>query len=134
MLTSKEIADEMFNDLPAYEENIKKIIANHLNNDINQMTYWDAWFRGAEGKDLEDADKGKVYNGDREKELTKVVKELLKAVQENTEYLWADDLSDTVHCNVLENTPPGYPKTDNDKPMRGQKVSKLLIKLERIIQ
>jgi hypothetical protein len=24
--------------------------------------YWDAWFRGATGKDLEDADKGIPYN------------------------------------------------------------------------
>ena len=70
----------------------------------------------------------------REDKLIKSVKELLKAVNDNTEYLWADDLTDTVQCIVLEDTEPGYPKIDNEKPMNGMKVSELLLKLEKLIK
>ena len=61
MLTNEEIAENMLSDIQAYRENIKEIIIGRLMDSSCQRTYWDAWFRGAKGKDLEDADEGKVY-------------------------------------------------------------------------
>jgi len=61
MLTNEEIAENMLSDIQAYRENIKEIIIGRLMDSSCQRTYWDAWFRGAKGKDLENADKGKVY-------------------------------------------------------------------------
>lgn len=63
MLTNDQIAEHLLNDLNAYRENIKDIIVGRLMDSSRQRVYWDAWFRGAEGKDLEDADKGVIYKG-----------------------------------------------------------------------
>jgi len=62
MLSNEEIADKLLSDIKAYEENIKEIIVGRLMDSSNQRIYWGAWFRGAKGKDLEDADRGKIYN------------------------------------------------------------------------
>lgn len=61
MLSNEDIADKMLSDMQAYKENIRDIIIGRLMDSSCQRTYWDAWFRGAEGKDLEDADKGIIY-------------------------------------------------------------------------
>lgn len=61
MLTNEEIAENMLSDIQAYRENIKEIIIGRLMDSSSQKTYWDAWFRRAEGKNLEDAGKGKIY-------------------------------------------------------------------------
>ena len=61
MLSNEEIADNMLSDIQAYREFIKEIIVSRLMDSSHQRTYWDAWFRGAEGKDLENADNGKIY-------------------------------------------------------------------------
>lgn len=61
MLTNEQIADFMLSDIQAYKENIREIIIGRLMDSTNSKTYWDAWFRGAEGKDLEDADKGIIF-------------------------------------------------------------------------
>ena len=61
MLTNEEIAEHLLSDLQAYEENIKEIIIGRLMDSSHEKTYWDAWFRGAKGKDLEDAEKGIIY-------------------------------------------------------------------------
>jgi len=61
MLSNEEIADKMLSDIPAYQEDIKNIIISRLMDSSNSRTYWDAWFRGATGKDLENADKGIIY-------------------------------------------------------------------------
>ena len=61
MLTNEQIANAMLSDIQAYQENIKEIIIGRLMDSTHQRTYWDAWFRGAKGKDLENAEKGIVY-------------------------------------------------------------------------
>ena len=58
MLSNEEIADHLLSDMEAYKENIKEIIIGRLMDSSNVRTYWDAWFRGAVGKDLENADNG----------------------------------------------------------------------------
>lgn len=63
MLTNEEIAENMLNDIGAYRENIKEIIVGHLKDSTNTRIYWDAWFRGAVGKQLEDAERGVVFQG-----------------------------------------------------------------------
>jgi hypothetical protein len=40
---------------------VKNNIVKHLENNQDDKIYWDAWFRGADGKELEDADKGIKY-------------------------------------------------------------------------
>ena len=61
MLTNEQIADNMLSDIEAYRENIKEMIVGVLMSSARQRTYWDAWFKGATGKDLENADNGKIY-------------------------------------------------------------------------
>ena len=61
MLTNEQIADNMLNDIDAYKENIKDLIMSRLMDSTNDKIYWDAWFRGADGKALEDAEKGIIY-------------------------------------------------------------------------
>jgi hypothetical protein len=63
MLSNEEIADAMLSDIEAYKENIREIIIGRLMDSSHQKTYWDAWFRGAKGKDLEDADNGIIFKG-----------------------------------------------------------------------
>lgn len=61
MLSNEEIADRLLSDIDAYKEFIKEIIVGRLMDSAHQRTYWDAWFQGAEGKDLEDAERGIIY-------------------------------------------------------------------------
>lgn len=57
-LTSKQIAEHLLTDSYSYEDTIKGMLIKHLESLKSERVYWDTWFRGAEGKDLEDADKG----------------------------------------------------------------------------
>lgn len=61
MLSNEEIAENMLSDLGAYRDNIKELIVGRLMDSTHQRVYWDAWFRGADDKDLENADRGKIY-------------------------------------------------------------------------
>ena len=61
MLSNETIADYMLSDIEAYKENIKDIIVANLMSSNHQRIYWDAWFRGATGKDLERAERGIIY-------------------------------------------------------------------------
>lgn len=61
MLSNDQIAEHLLSDLEAYRENIKEIIIGKLMDSSCQRIYWDAWFRGATGKDLEAADRGVIY-------------------------------------------------------------------------
>lgn len=63
MVTNEEIAEKMLSDIEAYRENIKEIIIGRLMDSSHVKVYWDAWFRGATGKDLEAAERGVVYQG-----------------------------------------------------------------------
>jgi hypothetical protein len=66
MLTNEQIAENMLSDIYSYRENIKNIIIGRLMDSSHQRTYWDAWFRGAKGKDLENADKGIIFINEKE--------------------------------------------------------------------
>jgi len=61
MLSNEKIADSLLSDFDAYKEYIKEIIVSRLMDSSSQKTYWDAWLRGATGKDLESAEKGIIY-------------------------------------------------------------------------
>lgn len=84
MLTNEEIADCMLSDIQAYKENIREIIIGRLMDSTAQRVYWDAWFRGADGKDLEDADRGVVYPNRRFIYLAKLG--IIESTNENGEY------------------------------------------------
>ena len=61
MLTNEQIADKLFSDLYSYEESIKHMIITRLMDSTEEKAYWDAWFRGAKGEDLESAERGVIY-------------------------------------------------------------------------
>jgi len=61
MLSNEEIADHLLSDMEAYKEYVREIIIGRLMDSSTQRIYWDAWFRGAENKDLEKAEKGIVF-------------------------------------------------------------------------
>ena len=61
MLTNEEIADFLLGDIDAYKEYIRGIIVGRLMDSSYQKAFWDGWFRGAEGKDLEDGERGIIY-------------------------------------------------------------------------
>lgn len=65
-LEAREIAEKLMSDVPAYKEFIERMLRKHLNSNESDRIYWDAWFRGAEGRDLEDADRGKVFQVEAE--------------------------------------------------------------------
>jgi hypothetical protein len=62
-LGNDEIAEHLLSDKAAYGEFMKEYLSEYLDKHSDKSIYWDAWFRGARGKDLEDADKGKVFKG-----------------------------------------------------------------------
>ena len=57
-MTPKEIAKHLMSDPQAYNEFIERMLESHLKANELTKTYWSAWFEGAEGKDLENADAG----------------------------------------------------------------------------
>lgn len=61
MLTNEEIADHLLSDMDAYREFVREMIIGRLMDSSTQRVYWDAWFRGADGKDLENAERGVVF-------------------------------------------------------------------------
>lgn len=69
MLTNEEIADALLSDMQAYTDNIREIIIGRMQDSTSQKVYWDAWFRGAKGEDLEKADAGQVYNLEAKRQI-----------------------------------------------------------------
>ncbi len=61
VLTNEQIVDYLMGDLDAYQENIREMLVGVMASQAMTKIYWDAWFRGATGKDLENADKGIIY-------------------------------------------------------------------------
>lgn len=61
-LTCEEITEHLFSD-ETYTEDLKKMVCGVLMSQSQSKVYWDAWFRGAKNKDLENADKGLIYKG-----------------------------------------------------------------------
>jgi hypothetical protein len=84
MLTNEQIADCILSDTKAYKEDIREMIIKTLNKSPRSKIFWDAWFRGAEGKDLEDAYRGVVYTNSRLKYLAKLG--IVESVNELGEY------------------------------------------------
>jgi hypothetical protein len=62
MLSNEQIAKNLMSDLHSYDEFIVSLIIDGLKSNEGKRIYWDAWFRGAESKDLENADAGKIYD------------------------------------------------------------------------
>lgn len=62
MLSKKQIIEAMFTDLDAYKEYMEEWLEEHLERHPEKVISWSAWFEGATGKDLEDADRGIPYN------------------------------------------------------------------------
>ena len=56
MLTKTQIAEHMLSDVQAYKDYIINIFNNGFK--PSDLVYWSAWFEGAEGIDLENADRG----------------------------------------------------------------------------
>ena len=60
-LTPEEVANHLLSDINSYKDNILKMLVTHLTSNETDQIYWDAWFRGATGKALVDADNGMKY-------------------------------------------------------------------------
>jgi hypothetical protein len=90
MLSNEVIAENLLSDIYSYRENIKEIIVGRLMDSTNSRVYWDAWFRGATGKDLENADKGIPYIPNKKVEvltLDSLIK--IRYLENNEIHLWA---------------------------------------------
>lgn len=64
-LTSEQIVEFFLSDIYSYKENIIELISRRFEDVPDSKTYWDAWFRGAENKQLEDAERGIVFGADK---------------------------------------------------------------------
>ena len=89
MLSNEVIAENLLSDIYSYRENIKEIIVGRLMDSTNSRVYWDAWFRGATGKDLENADKGIPYIPNKKVEaLTRDSLIKIRYLENNEIHLW----------------------------------------------
>ena len=59
MLTNEEIVDFLME--PDYREYVRDMLLGVFQSQTHRRISWDAWFRGANGDDLVNADKGIVY-------------------------------------------------------------------------
>jgi len=57
-LTPNGVAKYLMSDPQAYNEFIEIMLVKHLQMNDADRIYWSAWFEGAKGKDLENADDG----------------------------------------------------------------------------
>lgn len=57
-MTEEQIAEALLTDVPAYKESLVAMIIRGLNDSPGAYTYWRAWFAGAEGSALEEAERG----------------------------------------------------------------------------
>ena len=60
-LTTEQIVENLLSDMSAYKENIQEMLIKLINTEPKTKIYWDAWFRGAENLELENADRGEVF-------------------------------------------------------------------------
>lgn len=61
LLSKRQIAKCMLNDLNSYEEYIEEWLVAHLEENPHKQISWDAWFRGAKEEAINQADKGIIY-------------------------------------------------------------------------
>lgn len=60
-LPVEDIARRLLRDMPAYGEFVEELLKGALLKNTSARVYWDAWFRGSNGKDLEKAQIGIIY-------------------------------------------------------------------------
>ena len=46
-MNTTQIAENLLSDMGAYKEFILRMLVNQLDNNINDRTYWTAWFEGS---------------------------------------------------------------------------------------
>ena len=63
MLSNDEIIEHLYSDFEANKESIAHMLLGVLQSESTSKVYWDAYFRGATGQDLERAEKGIIYKG-----------------------------------------------------------------------
>jgi len=63
MLSNDEIIEHLYSDFEANKESISYMLLEVLQSESTSKVYWDAYFRGATGQDLERAEKGIIYKG-----------------------------------------------------------------------
>ena len=63
MLSNDEIIEHLYSDFEANKESISHMLLGVLQGKSTSKVYWDAYFRGATGQDLERAEKGIIYKG-----------------------------------------------------------------------
>jgi hypothetical protein len=60
-LENLEIIKHLLFDKEAYDEYVKEMLDRFLKDNPDEYTYWDAWFRKAEGEDMNKAAEGIPY-------------------------------------------------------------------------
>jgi hypothetical protein len=60
-LENSEIIRHLLLDKEAYDEHVKEMLDRFLKDNPDEYTYWDAWFRKAEGEDMNKAAEGIPY-------------------------------------------------------------------------
>jgi len=60
-LENSEIIKHLLFDKEAYDEYVKEMLDRFLKDNPDEYTYWDAWFRKAEGEDMNKAAEGIPY-------------------------------------------------------------------------
>ena len=60
-LENSEIIKHLLFDKEAYVEHVKEMLDRFLKDNPDEYTYWDAWFRKAEGEDMNKAAEGIFY-------------------------------------------------------------------------
>ena len=63
MLSNDEIIEHLYSDFEANKESISYMLLEVLQSESTSKVYWDAYFKGATGQDLERAEKGIIYKG-----------------------------------------------------------------------
>lgn len=61
ILTTEKITHLLLDNINDYHDNVFDIVNKFLQDNSDSKTYWDGWFRGAKGKDLENTENGVVY-------------------------------------------------------------------------
>ena len=67
----------MLTDLDSYGEYIEEWMEEHLERHPDKRISWSAWFEGAHGKALEDADRGIEFNGWHNQEYKQKIESLV---------------------------------------------------------
>jgi len=61
LLSKRQIAKCMLRDLDSYSEYVEEWLVAHLEANPDKQISWDAWFRGAKGEAIDQADRGVIF-------------------------------------------------------------------------